>query len=50
MAGFHTAVVRGRDAQLAILGAELDRVRRGAIALVLVEGGAGMGKSRLLAR
>jgi hypothetical protein len=48
MAGFHTAVVRGRDAQLAILGAELDRVRRGASALVLVEGGAGMGKSRLL--
>jgi hypothetical protein len=48
MAGFRTPVLRGRDAQLAILGEELDRVRGGTGALVLVEGGAGTGKSRLL--
>src|SRR3954447_9655443 len=42
-------VVRGRDAELAAIGAQLDRVRSGAGAVVLVEGEPGMGKTRLLA-
>jgi DNA-binding CsgD family transcriptional regulator len=42
-------VIRGRDVELAALGVELDRARSGVGAVVLVEGGAGMGKSRLLA-
>jgi DNA-binding CsgD family transcriptional regulator len=42
-------VVRGRDAELAAVGVELDRVRSGTGAVVLVEGEPGMGKSRLLA-
>lgn len=46
--GSHTPIVRGRDTELAILGERLDRVRSGTGALVLVEGGPGMGKSRLL--
>jgi predicted ATPase len=41
--------VRGRDAELAAVGVELDRVRSGTGAVVLVEGEPGMGKSRLLA-
>lgn len=43
-----TPTVRGRDAELATLGVELDRVRSGVGAVVLVEGAPGMGKSRLL--
>src|SRR3954470_12727681 len=42
-------VVRGRDAELAAIRVQLDRVRSGAGAAVLVEGEPGMGKSRLLA-
>ena len=42
-------VVRGRDRQLAMIGETLDRVRSGEGAVLLVEGRAGMGKSRLLA-
>jgi hypothetical protein len=42
-------VVRGRDAELASIGVQLDRVRSGAGAVVLVEGEPGMGKTRLLA-
>jgi DNA-binding CsgD family transcriptional regulator len=42
-------IVRGRDAELASIGVQLDRVRAGAGAVVLVEGEPGMGKSRLLA-
>jgi DNA-binding CsgD family transcriptional regulator len=42
-------VVRGRDAELAAIGAQLDRARSGVGAVVLVEGEPGMGKSRLLA-
>jgi DNA-binding CsgD family transcriptional regulator len=41
--------VRGRDAELASIGVQLDRVRSGAGAVVLVEGEPGMGKTRLLA-
>jgi DNA-binding CsgD family transcriptional regulator len=44
-----TPVVRGRDAELASIGVQLDRVRTGAGAVVLVEGEPGIGKSRLLA-
>jgi hypothetical protein len=39
----------GRDAELALIRGELERVSAGAEALVIVEGAAGMGKSRLLA-
>jgi DNA-binding CsgD family transcriptional regulator len=42
-------LVRGRDAELASIGVQLDRVRSGAGAVVLVEGEPGMGKTRLLA-
>jgi hypothetical protein len=41
--------VRGRDAELAVLGTHLDRARSGVGAVVLVEGAPGMGKSRLIA-
>src|ERR1700688_392452 len=40
--------VRGRDAELAVLGQHLDQLLSGIGSVVLVEGGAGMGKSRLL--
>jgi hypothetical protein len=40
--------VRGRDAELTVLGQNLDQLLSGVGAVVLVEGGAGMGKSRLL--
>jgi len=39
----------GRDAELALIRAELERLSDGAEAVVVVEGAAGMGKSRLLA-
>src|SRR6267142_3149922 len=39
----------GRDAELALIRGELDRLSDGAEAVVVVEGAAGMGKSRLLA-
>src|ERR1700751_1223274 len=39
----------GRDAELALIRAELERRSDGAEAVVVVEGAAGMGKSRLLA-
>src|SRR5256714_14106308 len=39
----------GRDAELALVRRELDRLADGAEAVVVVEGAAGMGKSRLLA-
>src|ERR1700733_4509331 len=38
----------GRDAELALIRAELERLSDGAEAVVIVEGAAGMGKSRLL--
>ncbi|MGH7877318.1 MAG: ATP-binding protein [Candidatus Dormibacteraceae bacterium] len=43
-----TPTVRGRDAELTVLGQHLDRLLSGVGTVVLVEGGAGMGKSRLL--
>jgi DNA-binding CsgD family transcriptional regulator len=39
----------GRDAELALIRGELERVSAGAEAIVVIEGAAGMGKSRLLA-
>ena len=39
----------GRDAELALIRAELERLSGGAEAVIIVEGAAGMGKSRLLA-
>jgi hypothetical protein len=41
--------VRGRDAELTALARHLDRLLSGEGTVALVEGGAGMGKSRLLA-
>jgi len=38
----------GREAELALVRGELERVSDGAEAVVVVEGGAGMGKTRLL--
>ena len=40
--------VRGRDAELTVLGQQLDQLLSGVGTVVLVEGGAGMGKSRLV--
>ncbi|MGB8875955.1 MAG: AAA family ATPase, partial [Solirubrobacteraceae bacterium] len=40
--------VRGRDAELGVVGELLHRVRSGSGAVLLVEGAAGMGKSRLI--
>ena len=40
--------IRGRDAELAVLGELLGRVRSGSGAVLLIEGAAGMGKSRLI--
>jgi DNA-binding CsgD family transcriptional regulator len=42
-------IVRGRDAELTVLGQQLDQLLSGVGTVVLVEGGAGIGKSRLLA-
>lgn len=47
--GVRTPPVRGRDVELAALGQQLDRIRSGTGAVVLVEGAAGIGKSRVLA-
>jgi DNA-binding CsgD family transcriptional regulator/DNA-binding Lrp family transcriptional regulator len=41
--------IRGRDAELAVLGEHLDRLRAGSGGVLLIEGEAGMGKSRLIA-
>ena len=41
--------LRGRDRELTALRRHLDRVRAGYGPVLVVEGGAGMGKSRLLA-
>ncbi|MGO9973359.1 MAG: AAA family ATPase [Solirubrobacteraceae bacterium] len=49
LASSRTPVVRGRDAELASIGVQLDLVRSGVGAVVLVEGEPGMGKTRVLA-
>ncbi len=40
--------IRGRDAELGVVGEQLDLVRSGSGAVLLIEGAAGMGKSRLI--
>jgi DNA-binding CsgD family transcriptional regulator len=42
------STLRGRDGELALIGEQLGRVRAGSGAVVLLEGAAGLGKSRLL--
>jgi AAA ATPase domain len=42
--------VRGREVELAALGATLDRAASGRLAVVIVDGEAGIGKTRLLAQ
>jgi DNA-binding CsgD family transcriptional regulator len=44
-----SSVLRGRDHELAVVGEMLGRVRSGEGGVLLIEGSAGMGKSRLLA-
>ena len=44
-----STTTRGRDAELAALGEQLARVRSGSGSVLLIEGAAGMGKSRLIA-
>src|ERR1700730_3293266 len=41
--------VRGRDAELTVIGSHLDRLLSGVGTVVVLEGRAGMGKSKLLA-
>jgi hypothetical protein len=40
--------IRGRAAEIAVLGESLDRVTSGRLAVVLIQGEAGIGKTRLL--
>jgi DNA-binding CsgD family transcriptional regulator len=44
-----SAVIRGRDAELAALGQLLSRLRSGSGAVLLMAGAAGLGKSRVIA-
>ena len=44
----HEFEIHGRDADVALIRTKLERLGEGAGAVVIVEGGAGMGKSRLL--
>jgi DNA-binding CsgD family transcriptional regulator/tetratricopeptide (TPR) repeat protein len=48
LASGFSPTIRGRDAELAVLGDQLDRVRSGSGAVLLIEVAAGMGKSRLI--
>ena len=41
-------MIRGRDGELTALGELLGRVRSGSGAVLLIEGAAGMGKSRVI--
>jgi DNA-binding CsgD family transcriptional regulator len=49
LASAFSTTIRGRDAELAALGEQLARVRSGSGSVLLIEGAAGMGKSRLIA-
>ena len=49
LASAFSPAIRGRDAELGALGELLGRVRSGSGAVLVIEGAAGMGKSRLLA-
>ena len=48
LASVVSPTIRGRDAELAAFGEVLGRVRAGSGAVLLIEGAAGMGKSRLI--
>ena len=48
LASAFSPMIRGRDAELEVLGELLGRVRSGSGAILLIEGAAGMGKSRLI--
>jgi DNA-binding CsgD family transcriptional regulator len=48
MATAPNPTLRGRESELAVLGEQLGRVRSGSSAVVVIEGAAGMGKSRLI--
>jgi DNA-binding CsgD family transcriptional regulator len=49
LASAFSPTIRGRDAELSAFGEMLGRVRSGSGAVLLIEGAAGIGKSRLLA-
>ena len=49
LASGFSPTIRGRDAELGAVGELLDRVRSGSGGVLLIEGAAGMGKSRLIA-
>jgi DNA-binding CsgD family transcriptional regulator/tetratricopeptide (TPR) repeat protein/DNA-binding transcriptional ArsR family regulator len=49
LASAFSPTIRGRDAELGALGELLGRLRSGSGAVLLIEGAAGMGKSRLIA-
>ena len=49
LASAFSPTIRGRDAELGAFGEVLGRVRSGSGAVLLIEGAAGMGKTRLLA-
>jgi hypothetical protein len=49
LASAFSTTIRGRDAELAALGDQLARVRSGSGSVLLIEGAAEMGKSRLIA-
>jgi DNA-binding CsgD family transcriptional regulator/DNA-binding Lrp family transcriptional regulator len=49
LASAFSSTIRGRDAELSAFGEMLGRVRSGSGAVLLIEGAAGIGKSRLLA-
>jgi DNA-binding CsgD family transcriptional regulator/DNA-binding Lrp family transcriptional regulator len=48
LASAFSPTIRGRDAELAVLAELLGRVRSGSGGVLLIEGAAGMGKSRLI--
>jgi predicted ATP-dependent serine protease len=49
LASAFSTTIRGRDPELAAVGEQLARVRSGSGSVLLIEGAAGMGKSRLIA-
>ncbi|HEY2202508.1 MAG TPA: AAA family ATPase, partial [Solirubrobacteraceae bacterium] len=48
LASAFSPTIRGRDAELGVLGELIDRLRSGSGAVLLIEGAAGVGKSRLI--
>ena len=48
MAALPSLPIRGRDAQLAVIDERLEQARDGIGSVVVIEGGSGLGKTRLL--